>query len=326
MRRTNIVRSVAAGALTLTLAFSLTACGSDDDASSKPTASSTASADPTASATAAPTASAADIALVKQIKLEGEAGKEPKITLPKKPFEMSGIVGNLVKDGSGKEIKDGDTLITQLVAVNAADGSVSQSTYTSNPEAFTAGSTGIPDLDTALKGAHVGARAVLAANTTGSTQVFAIEVVDSRTIPDRAEGTAVAPKDGLPVITLDSSGKPTMAPSKADKPTTLVTQPLIEGKGAEVKKGQVVTVKYAGWLWDGTEFDASWDRTPSVFPIANIGAAQVIDGWNEGLVGQKVGSQVLLVIPPDKGYGDNAQGSIPAKSTLVFVVDILDAA
>ena len=64
----------------------------------------------------------------------------------------------------------------------------------------------------------------------------------------------------------------------------------------------------------------------ATFPVQNIGQAQVIDGWNQGLVGQTVGSQVLLVVPPSLGYGANAQGSIPANSTLVFVVDILAAA
>ena len=59
--------------------------------------------------------------------------------------------------------------------------------------------------------------------------------------------------------------------------------------------------------------------------MQNIGAAQVIDGWNQGLVGQTVGSQILLVVPPSLGYGTTAQGSIPANSTLVFVIDILAA-
>ena len=72
-------------------------------------------------------------------------------------------------------------------------------------------------------------------------------------------------------------------------------------------------------------YDPSWDAG-ATFPVQNIGQAQVIDGWNQGLVGLNVGSQVLLVVPPDLGYKDQAQGSIPANSTLVFVVDVLAAA
>ncbi|HJF77267.1 MAG TPA: FKBP-type peptidyl-prolyl cis-trans isomerase, partial [Brevibacterium linens] len=62
------------------------------------------------------------------------------------------------------------------------------------------------------------------------------------------------------------------------------------------------------------------------FVVAPVGEAQVIDGWNEGLVGQKVGDQVVLVVPPDKGYGEQgSEPSIPGDSTLIFVVDILSA-
>ena len=98
-----------------------------------------------------------------------------------------------------------------------------------------------------------------------------------------------------------------------------------KGSGPAVTAGQTVVVKYTGWLWDGTQFDSSWDAG-TTFPVSDIGSASVIDGWNEGLVGLNVGSQVLLVVPPDKGYGDTANGSIPASSTLVFVVDVLAAA
>ena len=79
-------------------------------------------------------------------------------------------------------------------------------------------------------------------------------------------------------------------------------------------------------IWDsGKTFDSSWARgTPAEFVI---GTGNVIAGWDEGLVGQTVGSQVLLVIPPDKGYGSAGQADVGIKGTdtLVFVVDILDA-
>ena len=91
--------------------------------------------------------------------------------------------------------------------------------------------------------------------------------------------------------------------------------------GAEVTKEQTVTVQYAGCLLDGTSFDSSWSRgTPTSFPLNGV-----IPGWTNGIAGQKVGSQVLLVVPADQGYGDQENGAIPANSTLVFVVDILGA-
>ena len=328
VRSTTRARGLAAGALALTLAATLAACGTDsgDGSTASPSASSSSSPQPTTA-----TASAADIASVKKITVVGDAGKEPKVTLPAKPFSVGGLVVNVVKDGDGDAIEDGQHLSVQIVAISGADGSVLQSSYPDSAESFTAGATQIPELDAALKGTHVGVRLTFAApsaataTTPAATQVFALEVVGAKTIPTRAEGDAVAPKAGLPTVTLSDKGEPTIKPSTEKAPTTLVAQPLIKGKGAEVKKGQTVTVKYSGWLWDGTAFDSSWSRTPDTYDVANIGEGQVIAGWNEGLVGQTVGSQVLLVVPPDKGYGDQASGSIPANSTLVFVVDILDA-
>jgi peptidylprolyl isomerase len=143
----------------------------------------------------------------------------------------------------------------------------------------------------------------------------------------RAEGDKVTPPDGLPVVKLGAKGKPSITvPKRETAPTDLVTQPLIKGTGAPVTAGQTITVHYTGVLWgNNKQFDSSWDRgTPAEF---QIGTGNVIPGWDTGLVGQTVGSQVLLVVPPAEGYGD--QGSkaagISGTDTLVFVVDILDA-
>ncbi|MCD2169325.1 FKBP-type peptidyl-prolyl cis-trans isomerase [Microbacterium sp. JC 701] len=79
-------------------------------------------------------------------------------------------------------------------------------------------------------------------------------------------------------------------------------------------------MQYTGALYDGgTVFDSSWQRGEPAQFVTN----QVVDGFRQALEGQTVGSQVVVVIPPASGYGDQAQGEIPANSTLVFVVDIL---
>jgi peptidylprolyl isomerase len=127
-------------------------------------------------------------------------------------------------------------------------------------------------------------------------------------------------------VTLDADGKPSVAVPATDPPTELVAQLLIEGNGAAVEAGQTITVHYTGIVWaTSTQFDSSWDRaSPATFPI---GSGSVIKGWDAGLVGQKVGSQVLLVVPPDQGYGSegNPSAGISGTDTLVFVVDILDS-
>jgi peptidylprolyl isomerase len=105
--------------------------------------------------------------------------------------------------------------------------------------------------------------------------------------------------------------------------TKLTVTPLIEGKGAETKAGQQLTVNYVGVTYrDGKEFDSSW-KTGEPFDFA-VGQGSVIKGWDQGLVGVKVGSRVQLDIPSDLAYGDNATGGAPA-GPLRFVVDILAA-
>ena len=94
------------------------------------------------------------------------------------------------------------------------------------------------------------------------------------------------------------------------------------GTGAEAVAGKKVTVNYVGTLTDGTKFDSSIDRgQPFTF---TLGAGEVIKGWDQGVAGMKVGGERKLTIPPELGYGSSAQGSIPANSTLIFDVTLLD--
>ena len=120
-----------------------------------------------------------------------------------------------------------------------------------------------------------------------------------------------------------SNEKPAVSIPAADPPTDLVIEDLTEGDGAEAAAGQNVIVHYVGVAWsDGQQFDASWDRGES-FDF-RLGAGQVIQGWDEGVQGMKVGGRRRLTIPPEKGYGSRgAGGVIKGGETLVFVVDLL---
>jgi len=94
------------------------------------------------------------------------------------------------------------------------------------------------------------------------------------------------------------------------------------GTGAEVKTGDVVSVHYVGKLQNGQEFDASKKRgAPFEF---TVGEGRVIQGWEEGVVGMKVGGERVLVIPPEKGYGEAGIGPIPGNATLVFSIELLE--
>lgn len=161
-------------------------------------------------------------------------------------------------------------------------------------------------------------------SATQTHYLWVFTIMSATASSTRAAGEQVTDlPSGLPTVTLDdATGKPSIDVSTyTDHGDQLVAQPLIKGSGDTVQDGQSVTVNYTGWLTDGTQFDSSWDNgSPATFSLD-----QVVTGFKNGLVGQTVGSQVLLIIPPDQGYGSTAQGSIPANSTLIFVVDILAA-
>jgi peptidylprolyl isomerase len=117
--------------------------------------------------------------------------------------------------------------------------------------------------------------------------------------------------------------KPAIPRQAGDPPGTLVKQDIVKGTGATAKAGDQITVRYVGVRFrDGQQFDASWDRRPNSFPFP-LGASQVIQGWDKGIVGMKVGGRRQLTIPPDLAYG--AQGFPPdilPNETLIFVVDL----
>jgi FKBP-type peptidyl-prolyl cis-trans isomerase len=101
----------------------------------------------------------------------------------------------------------------------------------------------------------------------------------------------------------------------------MVVDDIKIGAGVEVKKGDTVSVHYAGRLQDGTEFDNSKKRgAPLEF---KVGSGMVIQGWEEGLVGMQVGGERILVIPPEMAYGDQGIGPIPGGATLIFSLELV---
>ncbi|WP_296664581.1 FKBP-type peptidyl-prolyl cis-trans isomerase [Demequina sp.] len=311
----NVLTATVLGTLAV---LALTACSASSG--SEPSAS--------PSATTGTVMSAADLAALETIEWT-ETDDVPTLTF-ESPFTVTGIATRVIADGDGATIEDGQNVSLQYVVYNGTDASVIFSTWeTDTPEVvnLTSGQV-VQDLYDALVGNKVGTDLLYVYPDTstedGSAVIMAVTVVDAVTPLGRAEGTAVDPIDGLPSITLDDSGKPAIDFSTAgDVPTDLVVQPLIEGDGAAIAVDDQVTVHYTGWLWDGEQFDSSWDRgVPANFPLST---GSLIDGWVQGLDGQTVGSQVMLVVPPELAYGDVDQDTIPANSTLVFVIDILSA-
>jgi FKBP-type peptidyl-prolyl cis-trans isomerase FkpA len=128
----------------------------------------------------------------------------------------------------------------------------------------------------------------------------------------------------LPLIAGCGSSSPS-TPSTSSG--TFTQTDLVVGTGPDATVGKLVTVNYTGWLYDtsktdgkGTQFDTSIGKQP--FPFT-LGAGQVIKGWDQGVVGMKVGGSRRLIIPPDLAYGASGTGPIPPNATLVFDISLL---
>jgi FKBP-type peptidyl-prolyl cis-trans isomerase len=122
-----------------------------------------------------------------------------------------------------------------------------------------------------------------------------------------------------------AAAPPSTAPASPGVTAPVTALKIVDkavGTGAAAKSGDLVTVDYTGWLTDGTKFDSSIDSgTPFQFTLGN---GEVIAGWDQGLVGMKVGGVRTLTIPPDLAYGtQGAGGTIPSNATLVFEVKLL---
>ena len=128
------------------------------------------------------------------------------------------------------------------------------------------------------------------------------------------------------IVTGEFGRKPTLEFTDPTPSDELPVEVLHEGDGQVVEAGDTIHCHYLGQVWDGNVFDNSYDRGAAL--SFQIGVGMVIRGWDEGLIGQRVGSRVLLSIPSEYGYGQRGvpQAGIRGGDTLVFVTDILGVA
>ncbi|MFT4229347.1 MAG: FKBP-type peptidyl-prolyl cis-trans isomerase [Microbacterium sp.] len=280
--------------------------------------SSAAEPDPTATSASVDLCAAAaeSGAAAEAVTVSGDFGAEPTVTFAE-PTEVAAIERKVVTEGTGDQIQSGDLVSFAVVAYDAETGeklgSAGFEEGTALPTQVTAEGNG-----QFFGCATVGTRFVLA--LPGSDDAAAqINVVDVLGItPAAAWGEEQAPVDGMPTVTLADDGTPTVTIPDTDAPTELELAVLKKGDGLVVEDGDAVLVQYTGWSWDTKEnFDSSWSRgQPSSFSVAE---GSVYEGFRQAIIGQAVGSQVLVVMPPELG---DTSGDLKGQ-TLVFVVDIL---
>ena len=262
-----------------------------------------------------------------KVEVSGAIGEKPSLAFDP-AFVGSKDEFRVIEVGTGPAVTTGERVTVNYVAVGGSDGVELDTTWGKTPQKISVGTNAVlPVIDEAIIGQPVGTRVLVSSDSTeanGQWILFVFDIVDAKAIPTAAEGETIAPLPNLPLVTVDN-GIPTIAKPTGDAPTTLVVEQLVKGTGPVVAAGQTVTMQYTGIIWaSGTVFDSSWSSAAVDFPV---GQGQVIAGFDEGIVGQTVGSRILIVIPPDKGYGTegNTQAGITGTDTLVFVVDLLDA-
>jgi len=273
---------------------------------------------------------------IADVDVEGEPGAQPTLTF-EEAFGVEATATRVLHEGDGAAIAANSVVTFHFVLVNGRDGEVIQTSYGSDPAELVFEDSLMAGIYKGLDGVTAGSQ-ILVAVAPGDgpgadpstkvlendTLIFFFDVLDVRVPLARAEGAAVAPVAGVPTVELGDDGAPTIAVPAVAPPTELIAQPLIVGDGPVVETGDSITVHYTGVIWDsGVVFDSSWESgSPATF---DIGTGAVIPGWDEGLVGRTVGSQIVLVVPPAKGYPEGSpDGTIKGTDTIVFVIDILD--
>jgi FKBP-type peptidyl-prolyl cis-trans isomerase len=283
----------------------------------------------------------------KTVSVSGSFNKPPKVTIPARTPGKTLDYSTAIK-GTGSALVSGDVTLANVVLYkwSGTKHSLLDSTFSSGPQLIPT-SIGLPGLATALKGQHIGSR-VLAVlppkygyGTSGNsnlgvkgtdTLVWVIDLIKQFSPADSAGGSQTSDGGGkLPTVTANAGAQPVVSVPKSTPPAKLSVTTLIQGTGPKLTAGQTVVAQYVGVNWrTGKVFSASWPSKsqPQGEPFAFQLGGGVITGWNQGLPGVRVGSRVMLVIPPALGYGPSGgqpSAGIKKNDMLVFVIDILSA-
>lgn len=270
------------------------------------------------------------------VTIEGEPGSAPEVTWDGQ-MEADEITTEVITEGDGETVETGDQVMTHIWIGNGYTQEQAYSTYDEGQaQQLTVDEKQLSKVFLeALEGHTLGSRVAVAApaaeafGEAGNPQIgignkdTVLIVVDLIEFYEPPKPTDV-PQSKMPKV-VEQKGEPTaldfdgLPKPKADG--DLLRTVLVEGKGKTLATDSTITADYLGMVYDAKKpFDESYSAEPAEFSLT-----QVVQGWTYGLSGLKVGTRVLLAIPPDLGYGVQEQAGIPANSTLYFVVDIRSA-
>ena len=246
---------------------------------------------------------------IEQVTVGGEFGALPQVTFPT-PLDVTETSTTTVIEGEGPALADGEVALLSYLAVDATTGEVIEDNFGSQPQTTRITEDDAGPLYEDLLGSTEGTRLLRVELGTAERQEPVVLVYD--VMHTRAWGEPVDPPEDAPGVSLADSGEPTVTIPDADPPSDLEIVPLRRGDGAQVRSGMAVTVRYTAVSWsDGEVVESTW--TPGQGPTT-IAFTGLIEGWQNGLVDARVGSQIMLVVPPEQAFGDD---------TLVYVIDVL---
>jgi FKBP-type peptidyl-prolyl cis-trans isomerase len=272
-----------------------------------------------------------------KVSVRGTFGTRPQVSFPGGAPGRGLAVTTLAGGGRGGAAR-GDLVVADYVGYRwgAGDHGLLTDTFgTGRPAAFPTGSL-VPGLERAFAGAVPGSRrvarippeAAFGRGRSGDTLVY---VLDVRAVYRRSATVAgrQTPLDDpkLPKVDATAPRAPTVTVPRTPPPNRLEFRALVRGSGPAIRHGQLVALQYVGARWrDGTVFHSSWARGGRPH-AATVGTGQLLKGWDQALVGQRVGTRLLLVVPPSLAHsqGAAARPGTRTDDTLVFVIDILGA-
>lgn len=288
---------------------------------------------------AAPSTSDVVTSDVADVEVTGGLGEKPTVAYDGR-FETDTTERVVLEEGDGPVVALGQKVQLNYLGVNGRDGTEFDTSYDTpdQPASFVLEQGQlINGFITGLEGVKAGSRVLVgispedgygpsggqpeAGIEQDDSLLFVIDVISSSEVLKRATGTPVPPLAGLPTVSLGPDGAPTIDVPSGPPSTKTLAQALITGAGAPVKEGQTLTVHFTIVAWEtGEVIESSWAKgSPVPLPLVQ---GQIMPALVANLTGEPVGSQVMIVVPPEVASEGAAE---PVTDTLVFVFDILDA-
>lgn len=266
------------------------------------------------------------------IKVSGAWGTLPKVTIPA-PFAIDKTQAKVLIAGKGAEVTADGLFSFRYYLAAGPTGKKLEESFSSKSDFTTTLSGLIKGFQTTLVGKKAGSRVLLAVTgpdgydaqggsqdgsiKVGDTLVFVVDIVGAAVT--QPSGKTVTPPKGLPTVTGGAADKPTVTLPGTAAPAAMSAVSLIEGTGPKVAKGDTILVRYVGYSWKTGKLIDDGFGTPTSGKLSDL-----IPGWQTGLVGRKVGSRMLLVLPPADGFPKGSNNPpVEAGDTVVYVIDIL---